>query len=446
MKAAPTLFALALVSSIARGGVWYVDHDNCPGPGSGSKEDPFCSIGQAISVAAYRDLVLVAPGLYHESLVIENVTLRSDRDLDPATVDTSPYDTIIDGSTTALSPTLWCLGSRSTVLEGFTIRGGTGMWLLSHPYLEALGRGGGILSFGSPTIRGNIIRDNDLRQNVGSVNRAWGAGIFCNAGSPLIQNNVFYRNTTAYDPSAGGMGYGGGLCCDAGAAPTIINNTFCENAATSGGGIWCEAGASPVIVNTILWKNDAANGPEIEDPFLCSSVTFCNVRGGWPGRGNIHALPAFVEPAAGDFHLLSFSPCRDAGLDLGGPAPPSTDFEGDPRSATDIGADEFHAHLYFTGDPSPGATLAAKITGTPGASPVLLAMGSGVLQQPTALPPYLGSWWLDGPYVFIVLGPMPAAGCTTLGLLLPVSPPSYCVPLQAIVREQITNPCIIHAK
>ena len=48
----------------------YVDDDNCPGPGSGTDLDPYCTIQEAI--CAIKDTgggtVLVRPGTYNESL------------------------------------------------------------------------------------------------------------------------------------------------------------------------------------------------------------------------------------------------------------------------------------------------------------------------------------------------------------------------------------------
>lgn len=60
-----------------------------------------------------------------------------------------------------------------------------------------------------------------------------------------------------------------------------------------------------------------------------------------PGAHDISADPLLADPANGNFHLISGSPCIDAGDPVNYPA---TDFEGDPRlywSAPDIGADEF---------------------------------------------------------------------------------------------------------
>jgi hypothetical protein len=42
-------------------------------------------------------------------------------------------------------------------------------------------------------------------------------------------------------------------------------------------------------------------------------VTYSNIQGGCPGQGNIDADPLFTDAVNGDYHLLSGSPCIDAG-------------------------------------------------------------------------------------------------------------------------------------
>jgi hypothetical protein len=75
------------------------------------------------------------------------------------------------------------------------------------------------------------------------------------------------------------------------------------------------------------------------------------------GDGNIDQSPEFVNSVEGDFHLQYTSPCRNAG-DNAAPGHFTEDMEGDPRIAegvVDMGADEFHRHLYYTGDAVPAA-------------------------------------------------------------------------------------------
>ncbi len=47
---------------------WFVDDDNCPGPGSGTQADPFCSIQTAIDASVFSAEIVVEPGTYYGSI------------------------------------------------------------------------------------------------------------------------------------------------------------------------------------------------------------------------------------------------------------------------------------------------------------------------------------------------------------------------------------------
>ncbi len=60
--------AILLAVSTAQAATIHVDDDNCPGPGSGSERDPYCSIQTAIDNAVDTDEIVVAPGTYFEAI------------------------------------------------------------------------------------------------------------------------------------------------------------------------------------------------------------------------------------------------------------------------------------------------------------------------------------------------------------------------------------------
>ncbi len=59
-----------LAVSTAQAAIIHVDVANCPGPGSGSVRDPYCSIQTAIDNAVDTDEIVVAPGTYFEAINI----------------------------------------------------------------------------------------------------------------------------------------------------------------------------------------------------------------------------------------------------------------------------------------------------------------------------------------------------------------------------------------
>ena len=101
-----------------------------------------------------------------------------------------------------------------------------------------------------------------------------------------------------------------------------------------GGGLYC-SGASPTVQNSILWSNRL---PEIETEGETDlSITYSDIKGGWPGEGNIDENPLFI--GLYDYHLRPESPCVDAGTDGG----VYRDIDGQTRpsgSGFDMGADE----------------------------------------------------------------------------------------------------------
>ena len=285
---------------------------------------------------------------------------------------------------------------------------------------------------GAPVITGNVITGNDGNNSY--------AAIYChNHCSPTISGNVIGGNTQSdgimlyiapgsvvtnnvvHGNSGDGMNVRSSYT-----TAEIVNNTVYGN---GGNGLYCNIGASPTVTNTIIRENATEIYPGNGSPVF----TYCNVKGGWPGTGNIDADPLFSDATNHDFHLTWNSPCRGTGHNAA--VTELYDFEGDPRIAlgtVDMGADEFYYHLYHMGDVVPGTPIDIKVVGYPTA-PITLYLGSGL-----ADPPYStqhGDFYLNWPPLWQgSIGTVPGNGVLSLPVTVPSSWSSGEEhPLQALV-------------
>ena len=111
-----------------------------------------------------------------------------------------------------------------------------------------------------------------------------------------------------------------------------------------------------------------------------------------------------------------------------------------------MGADEFHTHLYCTGNATPGGYVEAKFVGLPGSTPVALWFGSGLLDPP--LPSAFGNWYLAPPNVFAgPLGAVPPDGVMKIGATVqPTPPPPFDLFMQAFIKNELTNPYVLEVR
>ena len=281
--------------------------------------DEQTTIQDAINAAEDRTTILVAPGIYRENIDFMG------KDVTVCSVD-GPVKTIIDGGRAGSTVTFANGDSPGAVLCGFTIKNGSGTYLLISPYI-GFGRnvGGGIyLENSFPTITNCMITNNYAHI---------GGGLFLSASFPTITNCMIVRNWVT-DLIHGG---GGGIFLE-NSSPTITHCTVGSNLAGQyGGAIYCY-GASPKVTNSILWGNSALYGSEIFVKSGSPVVTYSDVEGGWSGEGNIETNPSFLGEVT--FRLGPGSPCVDSGTDAG----VYTDMDGQRRPwgpGFDMGADEF---------------------------------------------------------------------------------------------------------
>jgi hypothetical protein len=231
-----------------------------------------------------------------------------------------------------------------------------------------------------------------------------------------------------------------------------------------GGGLTCLNASDMQIYNSIFWNNESPKGAEIavatKAPAILS-IQHSDLEGGetsiyvepghtlhW-GQGMIDADPLFIDPNIDDLHIRYDSPCRDAGIHGGSFIPP-VDFDGNPRIAygfIDMGADEFYAHLYQTGEALPNHSIAVHITGPPKACPIGLWLSTGRLMTPIHCP--WGAWYLAFPVSGPMdLGPIPSPeGVIVLPGTVPSAPPGpYALHLQALIINELTQPLILTVK
>jgi len=168
------------------------------------------------------------------------------------------------------------------------------------------GYGGGIvILFSSHAfIFGNLIAFNSAYED--------GGGIFIDRTNSHVSYNVIFGNEAM-------LGYGGGLWGGfANNFPLMHNNTISNNTAVHYSAV--------TIYSWTAWEfyNNICLG---EDSLVVSidssvQVTYCNIKGGYPGEGNIDCDPGFCDPDSGNFNLDIFSCCVGAGRDsLGNPDP-----------------------------------------------------------------------------------------------------------------------------
>jgi parallel beta-helix repeat protein len=241
--------------STANATVWYVHPDST-----------LNSIQAGIDSCSTNDTVLVGAGTYVENINwpnIQGIVLISE---------SGPEMTIIDGVGTDIVIGLYYTGiDTTTIINGFTIRNG------SDAGIEC--------DFSSPTITGNIIKENTGSYSGGGIvcgnsspfitgntiteNTAnWGGGIYCGGSSAKIAGNTISENISYY--------HGGGIYCG-GSAPKIIDNTITGNTANeNGGGIWC-AMSSPTIADNTITENTGNLGGGIHCSSSSLTIDSCTI-------------------------------------------------------------------------------------------------------------------------------------------------------------------------
>ena len=195
------------------------------------------SIQSAIIVSNPKDIVLVAPGTYHENINFlgKAITVKSSG---------GAKITIIDGGNLGPVVTFNTNEGSKSVLSGFTLQNGTSTFNSQYA-------GGGVyISGASPIVRNNIIQNN--------VACSEGGGIAVEFSSAQIRNNTIKDNSQS--GCSGGPG-GGGIAVGGAGSAVIIGNRIQNNSwGSNGGGISLFAAGTPILENNIVSGNSSGGG------------------------------------------------------------------------------------------------------------------------------------------------------------------------------------------
>lgn len=292
------------------------------------------TIQAAINASSDGDTVLVQPDTYFENVIFrgKNIVLTSKfyQNNDYSIIGS----TIINGSTPAFPDTASCVliidnEDSTTVLQGFTLTGGSGTKWTDEHGAGLFREGGGVLvAYSSPVIQHNIISGNHAIEggvfstggggmrigdcycrvfnNIITNNSArYGAGIVLNYTGGEYRNNVIFKNFGSRDFGSGSAMWINSVF----SRPKIIeNNTLVLNTAITGTAGMYGNGTQAIVRNNIIWKNTSTTSVQISGSGL--QVRYCDVQGGFSGAGNINADPDFDST---NYYLKSNSPCTDKG-------------------------------------------------------------------------------------------------------------------------------------
>jgi hypothetical protein len=390
--------AVLLTAQGAAAATYYVDDDAPGDPGphdpavsdpleDGSLAHPFDEVDEAIDAATGGDFVFVQPGIYFEHLSMQGkeITLASLQ---------GPEVTILDGSDAGRVLSCQDGEGPGTVIDGFTITGGSAQ------------RGGGVRIYEADPVFSNCEFLDNFAEVGGAVDVLYSLSVFhrcrfvgnvASAGGGAVTG--FYSVLTYRDceflansaPAGGAVvsgddpestwincrfvansvdgaftggsavvvengrfvnclfsrnesGAGGRGALSAVWDITLVNCTFSHNV-----GFAIAATATPANVtasNCIIWGNtDGTIVDEYGGAPGFATVYHSDIEGGWTGAGsgNIDADPLFVQPGTDDVRLAFGSPCVDAGDNASVPPDITTDIDGVDRflnGIVDMGAHE----------------------------------------------------------------------------------------------------------
>lgn len=279
----------------------------------------FGTIQSAINAAVAGEIVVVAPGTYHE-----NLTMKAGVDV----VGPGSNLATVDGTGVADVPivSMIDLASRAR-FTGFKVTG-------AEADVELLGGGFKIVR-SDAEVDGNLITGNQA--TLGGAIYLEGDPTYTLPLVPAITNNIITGNEGVSSSGAILVYYGG-------VGSKIRHNTVVDNSGASRGGLSILFSQAIEISNNVVSGNSSGNTLAADGIALYYTngvvLQHNDVHGNTAGNysppqadptgvdGNISAPPAFTNPGGGDYSPSAGSPLVDSGSD---PSDPPRDGAGRPR-------------------------------------------------------------------------------------------------------------------
>lgn len=282
------------------------------------------------SLAGSGGEIWVARGVYTERVTLnafvhvlggfsgsEAIATQRNWTANPTIVDARQSGTVIEAPAYAASASV----------DGLTIRGGNADFGAAMHWMAANGE-----------VAHNLIAGNTSPGSVSSSSLC--SGLYIGAGPVNVHDNVI----------AGNIAVKSGSAIYASAAATIVNNTVVANQTPTGSAVNLYHGTTATFANNIVAFNSSGGMSATGNvTSFKANCVYGNPGGNYAGMtdpaglgGNIGLDPRFADSANGDYHLLSSSPCVDAGDDST-VATGGTDLGGAPRIRSrhvDMGAFE----------------------------------------------------------------------------------------------------------
>jgi hypothetical protein len=231
------LLILAFLLSSVTCGVASADIINVPGD--------YASIQAAIAAAQAGDEIIVAPGTYNEAIDFlgKAVYLHSSDGADLTTIDSTGLEASV----------VVCMSGElpDTIIEGFTITGGTGTY---EAWLDRFVGGAMANFYSDPTVNNCIFTGNTAY---------YGGGMYNEGASPTVTNCMFTNNEA---------GDGGGMYNHNASHPKVADCTFADNLANHGGGMCNWFYSNPILSACIFSGHTGLSASGMYNGFYSSPI------------------------------------------------------------------------------------------------------------------------------------------------------------------------------